>query len=195
MIGAGTDTTALTVSHLLYLVSQDAKVDEKLAQECGQFYATTQQGKNATVDDLEKMVYTEQCIKETLRMVPSAPLLSRSNAEETDIIDGFTIPKESCIFVNYGSLAANEKHWPNPSVFDPDRFAPGSKYDKFAFVPFGGGARICPGLNVAYLEMKAVLMMLMPKYRFVMRGPFLLEWNLGNFNKDKSQLMSAEPRS
>jgi len=194
MIGAGTDTTALTLSHLLYLVSQDSKVEEKLVQECAQFYASTEQGKNATIDDMDKMVYTEQCIKETLRIVPSAPLLSRSNIEE-DEVDGFRIPKESAVFVNYGSLAANETLWPNPSVFDPDRFAPGRKFDKFAFVPFGGGARICPGLNVAYLEMKAVLMMLLPKYRFLMRGPFILEWNLGNFNKDKSQLMSAQPRS
>jgi len=169
-------------------------VEEKLVQECAQVYASTEQGKNATVDDIEKMVYADQCIKETLRMVPSAPLLSRSNAEE-DNVDGFVIPKESTVFVDYGALAANDKYWPNPTVFDPDRFAPGRKYEKFAYVPFGGGSRICPGLNVANLEMKAVLMMLMPKYRFLMRGPFLLEWNLGNFNKDKTQLMSAQPRS
>ncbi|XP_039081726.1 cytochrome P450 4A11-like [Hyaena hyaena] len=87
------------------------------------------------------MPYTTMCIKEALRLYPPVPGIARELSKPITFPDGRSLPKGFQIFLSIYALHHNPKVWPNPEVFDPSRFAPGSARHSHAFLPFSGGAR------------------------------------------------------
>ncbi|XP_057400741.1 cytochrome P450 4A24-like isoform X2 [Balaenoptera acutorostrata] len=92
-------------------------------------------------DHLEQMPYTTMCIKEALRLYPPVPFIFRDLSKPITFPDGRSLPAGIPLSLSFYGLHHNPKLWPNPEVFDPSRFAPGSSQHSHAFLPFSGGSR------------------------------------------------------
>lgn len=160
-IVAGHETTALTLSWALYLLAFDPKIQDKLYAEVGRVV----QGDIATANELSDLVYTEQVIKEALRLYPPAAFLSRT-AQDSDVLCEREIKAKDTVMLPIYALHRSHLHWEDPDQFDPDRFAPDAKYDNFSYLPFGHGPRICIGAQFAITEAKIILASLIKNYRF-----------------------------
>lgn len=99
-----------------------------------------------TVSVLSRLEYTERCIKEVLRMYPTVPLLARDIRSPVTIL-GEDIPPGCTVLVNTFLLHRDERFFPEPERFDPDRFLPerDAQRHPFAYVPFSAGSRNCIG--------------------------------------------------
>ncbi|XP_052210399.1 geraniol 8-hydroxylase-like [Diospyros lotus] len=166
----GTDTTSTTIewamTELLRNPTIMAKAKTELALTIGSKRSIQEQ-------DLPKLPYLDAIIKETMRLHPTAPLLLPHRAETEVEVCGYTIPKHTQILVNAWSMAQDASYWVQPKNFTPERFL-SSEVDfvgkNFAFIPFGAGRRICPGLGLGIRMLKLVLANLL--YHF--------DWKLPN---------------
>lgn len=158
---AGHETTGCALTWTLYAIAQHADVrrnlDEELARVLG--------GRVPTVADLDNMPYLRQVVDESLRMYPPIWLFPR-DAVQDDVIGGYHIPAGSTILVTPYAAHHNDATWENPEAFDPERFCPAHKgRDRYAYFPFGGGARKCIGMDLALLEIQLAVAMICQRYR------------------------------
>lgn len=160
-IVAGHETTALTLGWALYLCAFDPEVQEKLRAEA----QSVLKGETATADHVADLPYCEQVIKETLRLYPPAAFLART-AQEDDELCGREIRRKDTIMLPVYALHRNELLWDNPDAFDPDRFGEGADYDRFSWLPFGDGPRVCIGSHFAMVEAKIILSTLISRFKF-----------------------------
>ncbi|MGB0900294.1 cytochrome P450 [Halocynthiibacter sp.] len=160
-IVAGHETTALALSWALYLCAFDPVI-----QECARTEAQKQLlGRTAVAEDCLHLPFVRQIIDETMRLYPPAPLLSRT-ALKSDMLCGREIRAKDTVAIPVYALHRNELLWNNPNAFDPDRFADPSAIDRFAYLPFGAGPRICIGAGFAIQEAVIILATLLSKFRF-----------------------------
>ncbi|XP_023975565.2 taurochenodeoxycholic 6 alpha-hydroxylase-like isoform X2 [Physeter macrocephalus] len=108
-------------------------------------------------DHLDMMPYTTMCIKEALRLYPPVSFVSRDLSKPITFPDGRSLPAGIPLSLSFYGLHHNPRVWPNPEVFDPSRFAPGSARHSHAFLPFSGGSRNCIGKQFAMNEMKVAV--------------------------------------
>jgi len=160
-IVAGHETTALTLSWAFYLCAFDTDVQDKLRAEA----QSVLQGRVATAEDCEKLIYTKQVINETLRLYPAGAFLSRT-AQEDDELCERKINKNETVILPIYAIHRNALLWENPDHFDPDRFAPDVKIPRYSFIPFADGPRICIGAQFAIIEAQIVLATLISRYEF-----------------------------
>lgn len=153
-IGAGHETTANALSWSLYLLSQapqvrarvEAEVDGVLGDRC------------IAPDDVSSLVYTRAVLDEAMRLYPPVPFMSRS-ALRDDRIGTLKIPRNSLVTIAPWVLHRHQRLWDKPEAFDPDRFLPGRResIDRFAYLPFGAGPRVCIAASFALQEALVVL--------------------------------------
>ncbi len=144
-LGAGTETTSSALAWALYLLSQDRSARERIEAEVD----TVVGAREVTTDDLPHLVWTRAVIDETLRLYPTAPLIQRM-AVAADTLHDVAIPARSTVVYAPWVLHRHRKLWDRPEVFDPTRFLPGAPaIDRFAYLPFGAGPRICIGASFA----------------------------------------------
>ncbi|KAH0915198.1 hypothetical protein HID58_029644 [Brassica napus] len=101
---------------------------------------------------LPKLPYLQAVMKETLRLHPTLPLLVPHRNSETSVVAGYTVPKDSKIFINVWAIHRDPKHWDEPNEFKPERFLENSldfNGGDFKYLPFGSGRRICAAINMA----------------------------------------------
>jgi cytochrome P450 len=160
---AGHETTAGAMTFAWYLLSKHPEVEAKLHQEL----KTVLGGRAPTYEDLEKLPYSRQVIQETMRLYPSAPSLSGREAVAEDVIEGHRIPKGGQVAVMPWVIHRHKALWSDPDLFDPDRFSPENSAgrDRFAYLPFGGGPRICIGAALAMTEAQLILATIAQRYR------------------------------
>lgn len=96
---------------------------------------------------LGNLKYMERVIKEGLRLYPSANTIGKCTDKDIHTNDGYIIPKGSSAILMIYDIHRDEKHWPEPEKFDPDRFLPENsvKRHPFAYLPFSAGPRNCIG--------------------------------------------------
>jgi cytochrome P450 len=158
---AGFETTARTLTWSWYLLARHPHAMQKLAAEAEQVLA----GRLPTVEDLHRLEYTRAVVDETLRLYPPTGLLARQNIEE-DRIDGYVIPAKSMIILSPYITHRLPDVWEKPDDFIPERFLEGgAQYPKHAYLPFGGGPRVCLGNSFALLEMVLALAMAAPRFK------------------------------
>ena len=160
-IVAGHETTALTLSWALYLCAFDPAVQDRARAEAQSVLGT----RTATAEDVPRLPFIRQVIDETLRLYPPAAFLSRT-AQKADELCGREVRRGDTVILPIYALHRHKKLWSDPDRFDPDRFAPGHQTDRFAFLPFGDGPRICIGANFAIQEAVIILSTLLARFRF-----------------------------
>ncbi|XP_063674213.1 cholesterol 24-hydroxylase-like [Bolinopsis microptera] len=151
---AGMETTAITMSITIWLLLKHPEISQKVVEEVNEVYGEKDE---LDYEDLNRLVFLEQCIKECLRMHPPAQLSSRVSPKHDVTINGLLIPGKSIIMLPTEAIQSLEAHWPDPHIFDPDRFAPGKKIEPFTYFPFTAGPRQCIGKHFAIMEAKVVL--------------------------------------
>ena len=159
---AGHETTANALTWAWYLLSRHPEVEEKLADELRHVLA----GRTPSVSDFAALPYTEMVIREVLRLYPPAPGLAREPIEDVTI-GGYDVPKGSLVVVNIYAIQRDGRFFPDPERFDPERFAPGweARIPRYAYLPFGGGPRVCIGNGFALMEARLILAMVAQHYK------------------------------
>lgn len=161
MLLAGHETTALTLSWAWFLLASDPQSQAKLYDEVDRVLA----GRLPTAADVPQLAYTNKVVRESMRLYPPAWVLSRRAAERVKIA-GFTLPAGSNVILSPWVTHRDARVFPNPEVFDPDRWSPvfEQQLPKFAYFPFGGGPRVCIGSSFALMEAAVLLASLAQRY-------------------------------
>ncbi|KFB52265.1 AGAP010414-PA-like protein [Anopheles sinensis] len=161
----GHDTTATALGWILYLLGTEPAVQERVHAEIDTIMGGDRE-RFPTMQELNEMKYLECCIKESLRLFPSIPMLSRSLVTSVDV-DGYHIPAGTNAVIMLYQLHRDPEYFPNPEKFYPDRFLPENSVGRhpYAFIPFSAGPRNCIGQKFGALEEKAVLSAVVRHYR------------------------------
>jgi cytochrome P450 len=164
---AGHETTSHALTWTLYLLTQNPGAARRLAEE----HARVLGGRLPTFEDVASLPYTEQVIKESLRIYPPAFILPR-HAHEATTIGPWAVPKNSEVVIWIYMCHHDPRWYPNPSEFRPERFTPEAEAarPKYAYLPFGAGQRACIGQMFAMLEAQLILATLWQRLRFDYAG-------------------------
>jgi cytochrome P450 len=162
---AGHETTANTLNWTWVLLAQHPEIEAKLHAEID----TVLQGRAPTLADLKSLPYTEMVIKESMRLYPPAFSFGRAALEDVEV-GGYTIPQGATVGIMSFITHRDPRWWgADADQFRPERFSPEREGDipKYAYLPFGGGPRICIGNMFAMME--AQLMLATIAGRFTLR--------------------------
>ncbi|XP_029850540.2 cytochrome P450 4c3 [Ixodes scapularis] len=153
----GHDTTAMGISWAMYLIGLHADVQQKIHEELDGIFGEDRE-RPISPDDLKEMKYLECALKESQRLFPSVPFIGRELMEDV-VVNGYTVPRGTTCFLFTFMLHRDKEIFPNPEVFDPERFRPENCVGRhpFAYVPFSAGPRNCIGQKFAMMEEKVVL--------------------------------------
>ncbi|RJE81701.1 cytochrome P450 [Paracoccus sp. JM45] len=158
-IVAGHETTALTLAWALYLCAFDPAIQERAASEARDVLGD----RAATAADFGQLPLIQRIVNETLRLYPPAAFLSRT-AQAKDILCGRQVNAGDTVMLPVYALHRHHLLWDRPDAFDPDRFL--TAPDRYAFLPFGAGPRICIGASFAMQEAVIILATLLARFRF-----------------------------
>ena len=160
-IVAGHETTALTLAWALYLCGFDQSAQEKARQEA----CTVLGDRAATAEDINNLPYIRMIIDEALRLYPPAAIISRT-AQAPDTLCDREIKKGDTVMLPIYALHRNELLWEEAAAFKPERFADRKSVDRFSYLPFGDGPRICIGASFALQEAVIILATLLARFKF-----------------------------
>jgi cytochrome P450 len=159
MILAGHETTAVTLFWCLYLAALYPEAQAAIAAEA------------AGQTDMAALPATRAHVDEALRLYPPAFLIVRE-AIGGDEIAGRAVAPGTVITISPWVLHRHRRRWADPDAFDPSRFLPGAPpVDRYAYMPFGAGPRICVGASFALTEAVLVLSALLQHFRVELVGP------------------------
>ncbi|MDQ2903700.1 MAG: cytochrome P450 [Chloroflexota bacterium] len=158
---AGHETTSAALTWIWYLLSEHPEVEQRLHEEVDRVLG----GQPPTVDRLDDLPYTRRVIQETMRLYPPAFFVIR-HTKADDEIGGYPVPANSIIFLMAHQMHRHPAIWEEPERFDPERFTPerSASRPRFAYIPFGGGPRICIGNSLAMMEAQLVLATVVQQY-------------------------------
>lgn len=161
-IGAGHETTANALTWTIYLLSQAPFWRQRVEAEIAEHFDP-----KAGDQPLDNLPITKAALEEALRLYPPAAILSRE-AINLDRLAGRDIPAGTVVTVSPYLLHRHRLLWSDPNAFDPDRFlgARRDAIDRYAYIPFGAGPRVCIGMSFALQEALIVLAHLLSNYRF-----------------------------
>jgi len=164
---AGHETTSNALAWAFYLISCDREVEERLRAELRDVLGD----RPPEASDLERLVYTEAIVKETMRLYPPAFTVPRRAAVDTQI-DRFTVPCGSEVIVWIYFTHRDPKVFPDPERFDPTRFLDGrdASIPKCGYLPFGAGPRACIGKTFAMAEAVIAVATIAQRVRFEYAG-------------------------
>ncbi len=162
-IAAGHETTANALTWSLYLLSQSAEWSERVAAEAVRVLA------GPLEEAADRMVETRAVIEEAMRLYPPLAAISRE-AIAPDEIAGHPVEAGCTVVIAPYLLHRHRRLWERPDLFDPSRFLPGAREQigRYAYLPFGGGPRICIGAAFALQEATLVLSAVMRDFRLAL---------------------------
>ncbi|XP_064107333.1 cytochrome P450 9e2-like [Macrobrachium nipponense] len=151
---AGYDTTATTLAFASYLLAKNPEAQQRLRQELQDI---VEQYDGITYQGIMESKYLDGIISETLRLYPPAPWLERKCSKDY-LIPGtnVTVNKGQYVQVPVWAIHHDEKYWPEPEAFRPERFLPENKKNvtNYTYIPFGLGPRNCIAMRFAQMEAK-----------------------------------------
>ena len=162
LFAAGHETTAVSMAWTLHLLVNNPDVLTRLKAEVTRVLGDKPV---PSAEVFRNLPYTMQVIQESLRIYPPAWIMSRL-AHNDDHIGPYVIPAGDTALVCPYLLHRDPETWPEPERFDPDRFAPGADRDRhsYAYLPFGGGPRLCIGNQFALMEMQILLALVVREF-------------------------------
>lgn len=143
---AGHETTATALTWTLYLLAQNPPVAERLYRELD----SALDDKPATLEDVPRLPYTTAVFQEGMRLYPPALAFARRTIQPVQL-GGYVVPRGASVFVSPYITHRNPRYFVDPEEFNPDRWL-SEQPAKFAYFPFGGGAKMCIGESFARLE-------------------------------------------
>ena len=165
---AGHETTAMALTWTLMLLAAHPAIADRVVAEidavCGEGAVRP--------DHVARLAYTRQVLNEAMRLYPPAPIISREVLRPM-AVGGLAVAAKSTLIVPIYAVHRHRSLWTDPERFDPDRFAPEpvKARHRYAFMPFGAGARICIGSAFATMEAVAILAVLLKATRVDMADP------------------------
>uniref|UniRef100_A0A8C9TIQ3 Cholesterol 24-hydroxylase n=1 Tax=Scleropages formosus TaxID=113540 RepID=A0A8C9TIQ3_SCLFO len=157
---AGQETTANQLSFAIMELGRHPEILKKLRKEIDDVLGAK---KDIEYEDLGKLTYLSQVLKETLRLYPPAPGTSRWVAEDM-VISGIHVPGGAQVLMNTYVTGRMEEFFPDPLKFDPERFHPDAPKPYFTYFPFALGPRSCIGKTFSQMEAKVVLSKLVQRF-------------------------------
>ncbi|XP_010273405.1 PREDICTED: taxadiene 5-alpha hydroxylase [Nelumbo nucifera] len=176
LVFAAHDTTSFAIAMICRMLALHPNCHSRLVEEHVEIAGSKRPGENLTLEDTKKMKYTWQVARESMRMFP--PIFGSFRKAIVDIeYEGFTIPKGwKVLWTAYGTHY-DSQCFPEPLHFNPSRFE--EPIPPYAFVPFGGGPRLCAGYQLAKLNILLFLHFMVTHY----------DWSL--LHKDET--ITADP--
>jgi cytochrome P450 len=166
-IVAGHETTALAISWALYLLANTPQAQERARDEAQAQLG----GRAAEAADLAAMPFILQVLEEAMRLYPPVGLLARTVIAEDELC-GRTMRPNDILFLPIWALHRHEMWWERPDQFDPDRFSDARRpRDRYQYLPFGAGPRVCVGANFAMMQAQIILSTLIQHFRFTPSQP------------------------
>lgn len=161
---AGYDTTTVAMSMAVYYLAQHKDIQDRLIEEIED---VLQKEDEITYEVVLAMEYLDAVYMETLRMNPPVQMTYRT-CVQSNVLGEIPIDKGTLIRIPIFSIQHDEKYFPDPEVFDPDRFL-GKNKDRvvpFSFMPFGKGPRQCVGMKFASMNVKLGLFHALSRFSF-----------------------------
>ncbi|XP_057367283.1 cytochrome P450 4C1-like [Daphnia carinata] len=161
----GHDTTASLLGWFLYSMAANPDCQKKVWNELQSTFGDSE--RYFKQQDISNLKYLECCIKETLRIYPSVPGVERTVVEDIQLGE-YLVPAGCTLGLLVYAAHRNPKFFPDPLVFNPERFFPDEAIGRhpYAYVPFSAGPRNCIGQRFALLESKTVLSTLLRRFKF-----------------------------
>lgn len=163
---AGTDTTATTLRWGLLYMSQYPEVQERCHQEIAREVGYD---RPPSLNDKDRLPYVEATIREIQRVGNIAPMGVPRQVTKDTKLRGYTLPKGTQVFCNLSSVLNDKDHWKFPDQFNPENFLDdqGRFCKRESFIPFGTGLRVCPGEQLARLELFVYFSVLLQRLEFI----------------------------
>ncbi|XP_069493937.1 cholesterol 24-hydroxylase-like [Ambystoma mexicanum] len=159
---AGQETTANQLAFAVMSLGRNQEILNKVQAEVDEVIGCK---RDIEYEDLGKLQYLSQVLKETLRLYPTAPVTSRLLENET-VIEGVKIPANVVMIFTMYTVGRTDKFYKDPLIFDPDRFSPDAPKSHYTYFPFSLGPRSCIGQIFAQMEAKVVMAKLLQRYDF-----------------------------
>jgi len=172
LIFTGSETVALALSYVWYLLALHPEVQARLADELGEALG----GRPPALEDLHKLTYTEKIIKEALRLYPPVWAFVRQAVRPVEL-GGYTLPAGTTVVMSQWVAHRDRRFFNQPSEFRPERWTAEfeGQLPKFAYFPFGGGQRTCIGASFAKMEITLLLATMAQRFRASLAAEFKLE--------------------
>jgi cytochrome P450 family 3 subfamily A len=161
-IGAGYDTSLTTLAFACYYLALDMEIQDKVVQEL----KTKAFGKDIDYETLNSLNYLEAVVMETLRKDPTDLRGIRRPVKDVTL-EGIDLPKGQYIHYLTWVLQHDPDNFPDPEVFDPERFTDRKQIKPCSFMAFGAGPRMCPGNKLALMTIKVALAEVLRRFTFV----------------------------
>lgn len=151
---AGHETTAKALTWTLYLLASSAEwtsaLEKEIAAVCGDG--------PVEADHIDRLMLTRQVVQESMRLYPPVPMMTRQAVADTEL-GGYAVKANTSVVMPIYAIHRHRVRWEQPDTFDPTRFAPDkeARIDRYQYMPFGAGPRICIGMAFAMIEATAIL--------------------------------------
>ena len=166
MLLAGEDTTANSLAWMIYLLRRNPRTLQRAQDEVRRVAGDPA---GYSLEQMGALQYVEACAHETMRLKPVAPLLVFEALRDT-VIGDIRVPTDTIVWCVMRRDSVDERHFPAPAAFEPQRWlgeggpSQAANAAKRVSMPFGAGPRLCPGRNLALLEMKMAMAMLLGRF-------------------------------
>jgi cytochrome P450 len=172
LIGAGIDTTTLTLSYVWYLLAQHREAEARLMTEIDAVLGD----RPPEVEDLPRLTYTEKVVKEAMRLFPPVWAFVREAIEAFEI-GGYRLPSRTNFVLCPWIVHRDPRFYEQPHAFLPERWTEefARQLPKFAYFPFGGGQRTCIGASFARMQTSLMLVTMAQRFRLSLAPRFKLQ--------------------
>ena len=191
---AGHDTTANALAWTWYTLSQHPDILARVQAEVD----AVLQGRVPTMDDLPQLPYVQQVFNEVLRFSSPLPQVGPRRVLADTTLRGYHIPAGSRLIVSIYNIHHHPDFWPEPTVFDPERWTPArsAAQHRLAFMPFGAGPRLCIGNNLALMEAQLLMALVTQRYELRLLPGHRVEREVAIVMRPRNGLpMTLYPRS
>jgi cytochrome P450 len=160
---AGHETTAKALAWTLYLVARYPEWAARLEEEIGHVVGKGPLG----AQHIEQLMLTQQVLKESMRLYPPVPIMSRQAVADVEI-EGHAVKPGTSLLIPIYALHRHARRWEDADDFRPERFAPENEaaIPRYQYMPFGAGPRVCVGRAFATMEAVALLATFLQHARF-----------------------------